>query len=176
MDVNEDNFYIGRIVKIHGFKGEVVLRLDTDIPEAYEQMESLFLQRAEAMIPFFIQRSSLSGQFLRMKLEGVDTEEEARRLVRSEAYLPIECLPELEEDQFYYHEIIGYRVVDKTAGEIGSVKRVNDAPVQPLFEIDSHGKEILVPVVDDFIEKLDKKDRTLYLNLPDGLLNLYTGD
>ena len=68
------------------------------------------------------------------------------------------------------------RVVDKTAGEIGTVKRVNDAPVQPLFEIDSHGKEILVPVVDDFIEKLDKKGRTLYLNLPDGLLNLYTGD
>lgn len=174
--MNEDNFYIGRIVKIHGFKGEVVLRLDTDIPEAYEQMESLFLQRAEAMIPFFIQRSSLSGQFLRIKLEGVDTEEEARRLVRSEAYLPIECLPELEEGQFYYHEITGYRVVDKTAGEIGTVKRVNDAPVQPLFEIDSHGKEILVPVVDDFIEKVDKKGRALYLNLPDGLLNLYTGD
>ena len=174
--MNEDNFYIGRIVKIHGFKGEVVLRLDTDIPEAYEQMESLFLQRAEAMNPFFIQRSSLSGQFLRIKLEGVDTEEEARRLVRSEAYLPIECLPELEEGQFYYHEITGYRVVDKTAGEIGTVKRVNDAPVQPLFEIDSHGKEILVPVVDDFIEKVDKKGRALYLNLPDGLLNLYTGD
>ena len=174
--MNEDNFYIGRIVKIHGFKGEVVLRLDTDIPEAYEQMESLFLQRAEAMIPFFIQRSSLSGQFLRIKLEGVDTEEEARRLVRSEAYLPIECLPELEEGQFYYHEITGYRVVDKTAGEIGTVKRVNDAPVQPLFEIDSHGKEILVPVVDDFIEKVDKQGRALYLNLPDGLLNLYTGD
>lgn len=174
--MNEDNFYIGRIVKIHGFKGEVVLRLDTDIPEAYEQMESLFLQRAEAMVPFFIRRSSLSGQFLRMKLEGVDTEEEARRLVRSEAYLPMECLPELKEGQFYYHEITGYRVLDKTAGEIGTVKRVNDAPVQPLFEIDFHGTEILVPVVDNFIEKVDKKARILYLNLPEGLLDIYTKD
>ena len=176
MSVNEGTFYIGRIVKIHGFKGEVVLRLDTDIPEAYEQMESLFLQRAEAMIPFFIQRSSLSGQFLRMKLEGIDTEEQARRLVRSEAYLPMECLPELEDDQFYYHEIVGYKVVDKKAGDIGTVKRVNDSPLQPLFEIDSHGTEILVPVVDDFIEKVDKKARILYLSLPEGLLDIYTED
>lgn len=173
----EDCFYIGKIVKKHGFKGEVVLRLDTDIPETYRDMESLFLQRAGAMIPFFIQRSSLSGQFLRMKLEGVDTEEQADRLVRSEAYLPMECLPELDDDQFYYHQVEGYRAEDAADGTtIGTIVRVDDTPVQALFVIQRQGREVLVPVVDDFIDKVDKKNRVIRLRLPEGLLELYTGD
>ena len=173
--MNEDCFYIGKIVKKHGFKGEVVLRLDTDIPEAYRDMESLFLQRAGAMIPFFIERSSLSGQFLRMKLEGVDTEADADRLVRVEAYLPMDCLPQLEDDQFYYHEIEGYSACDAADGtEIGMIVRVEDTPAQALVVIERQGREILVPVVDDFIEKVDKKNRSIRLKLPDGLLELYT--
>lgn len=173
MGRQEDCFYVGKIVKKHGFKGEVVLRLDTDVPEAYQDMESLFLQRAEAMIPFFIQRASLSGQFLRVKFEGVDTEADAERILRSEAYLPMECLPELGEGQFYFHEVEGYRVEDVKEGEIGVVVRVNDAGMQPLFEIDSRGREVLVPVADDFIKKVDKKARCITLELPDGLLDLY---
>lgn len=125
--MKEDCFYIGKIVKKHGFKGEVVLRLDTDIPEAYQDMESLFLQRSGAMVPFFIQRSSLSGVFLRVKFEGVDTEAEAEHLLRCEAYLPMDCLPELEEGQFYYHEVAGYRAVEAASGaEIGLIQRVDD--------------------------------------------------
>ena len=65
MSHREDCFYIGRIVKKYGFKGEVVLKLDTDVPEAYSQMESLFLLRAGAMVPFFIEKSSLSGEYMR---------------------------------------------------------------------------------------------------------------
>lgn len=172
--MKEECFYIGKIVKKHGFKGEVVLRLDTDIPEAYQEMESLFLQRAEAMVPFFIQRSSLSGQFLRMKLEGVDTEADAEKLLRSEAYLPMDCLPQLGEGQFYYHQIEGYRAVDASSDrEIGTIKRVDDTSVQALFVIERQGREVLVPVVDDFIEKVDKKGRTIRLRLPEGLLDLY---
>ena len=90
-------------------------------------MESLFLQRSGAMIPFFIQRSSLSGVFLRVKFEGVDTEAEAEHLLRCEAYLPMDCLPELEEGQFYYHEVAGYRAVEAASGaEIGLIQRVDD--------------------------------------------------
>lgn len=175
--MKEDCFYIGKIVKKHGFKGEVVLRLDTDIPEAYENMESLFLQRAGAMVPFFIQRSSLSGQFLRMKLEGVDTETDAERLLRAEAYLPMECLPELNDDQFYYHEVQGFCAENASDGSrIGTIVRVDDASVQALFVIERQGKEILVPVVDDFIDRVDKPRRTIRFRLPEGLLELYTAD
>lgn len=172
--MKEDCFYIGKIVKKHGFKGEVVLRLDTDIPEAYQDMESLFLQRAGAMIPFFIQRSSLSGVFLRVKFEGVDTEAEAEHLLRCEAYLPMDCLPELDEGQFYYHEVAGYRAVEAASGaEIGLIQRVDDRSPQALFVIEHQGREVLVPVVDDFIEKVDKKNRKIRLRLPEGLLDLY---
>ena len=82
---------------------------------------------------------------------GLISEEEAEKLLRKEAYLPLECLPELGEGQFYYHEIVGYRVVDKVCGEIGVIKSVNDSSAQALFEIDNGGVEILLPMVDDFM-------------------------
>lgn len=173
MSHREDCFYIGRIVKKYGFKGEVVLKLDTDVPEAYSQMESLFLLRAGAMVPFFIEKSSLSGEYMRIKFEGVDTEDAAQAILRSEAYLPINCLPDLGEGKFYYHEIKGYKAVDAVMGLIGIVTGVNDSSAQALFEIDCDGREVLIPVVDDFIQKVDKKNKTLYLKTPEGLLDLY---
>lgn len=176
MSHSEDCFYVGRIVKKYGFKGEVVLKLDTDVPEAYSQMESLFLQRAGAMVPFFIEKSSLSGEYMRIKFEGVDTEGAAEAILRSEAYLPMDCLPDLGEGKFYYHEIKGYKAVDAMKGPIGIVTGVNDSAAQALFEIDCAGREILIPLVDDFIQKVDKKNKTLYLKAPEGLLDLYLSE
>ncbi|MBR4402029.1 MAG: 16S rRNA processing protein RimM [Flavobacteriales bacterium] len=168
-----DCFYLGKIVRKHGFKGDLVLKLDTDVPESYAELESLFLDMSGTMVPFFIERSLFQGQFIRVKFEGVDSEQEAEKLLRKEAYLPIECLPELGEGQFYYHEIVGYRVVDKVCGDIGEVKGVNDSSAQALFEIENDGVEILLPMVDDFIEKVDKASGVIYVDCPEGLVDLY---
>ena len=173
MNHTEDCFYIGKIVKKYGFKGEVVLKLDTDVPEAYQEMESLFLELSGTMVPFFIEKSLFQGQFIRIKFEGVDTEVEADKILKKEAYLPMDCLPELEENQFYYHEIEGYKVIDTQKGDIGTIRSVNDNAAQALFEIDHGTTEIFIPVVDDFIEKVDKKNHILYVKTPDGLLDIY---
>ncbi|MDD4820850.1 MAG: ribosome maturation factor RimM [Flavobacteriales bacterium] len=173
MNQIQDCFYIGKIVKKYGFKGEVVLKLDTDVPEAYQEMESLFLDLSGTMVPFFIQKSLFQGQFMRLKFEGVDTEEEADKIIKKEAYLPMDCLPELEDGQFYYHEIEGYKVIDSVKGDIGTLITVNDNAAQPLFEIDYRGTEIYIPVVDDFIEKVDKEQHILYVKTPEGLLDIY---
>lgn len=94
---------------------------------------------------------------MRIKFEGVDTEDAAQAILRSEAYLPIDCLPDLGEGKFYYHEIKGYKAVDAVMGLIGIVTGVNDSSAQALFEIDCDGREVLIPVVDDFIQKWIKK-------------------
>ena len=170
---SSDCFYLGKIVRKHGYKGDLVLKLDTDVPESYAELESLFLEMGGTMVPFFIELSLFQGQFIRVKFEGVDSEEEAEKLLRKEAYLPLECLPELGEGQFYYHEIVGYRVVDKVCGEIGVIKSVNDSSAQALFVIDNGGVEILLPMVDDFIDKVDKVNGVIYVNCPEGLVELY---
>ena len=170
----EECFYLGRIVSKFSFKGEVLIKLDTDEPESYLEMESVFVEYDKNLVPFFVERSSLQkSNLLRVKFEEVDTEEDAEDLLKCDVYLPLSLLPELEEDQFYFHEIIGYTVEDAEHGVIGQLSGVNDTTSQALFEIEKDGKQILIPMNDQFLEKVDKKNRVIYVKTPEGLIDLY---
>lgn len=172
----EECFYLGKIVAKFSFKGEVLIKLDTDEPESYTEMESVLIEYNENLVPFFIQKSSLQkSTLLRVKFEDIETEEDAEDLIGAHAYLPLSMLPELEEDQFYFHEIIGFEVIDATHGNIGKIVSVNDSTAQALFEIKKGEKDILIPMNDEFIEKIDKENKTIYLNTPEGLVDLYLG-
>lgn len=172
--LKEECFYLGKIVSKFSFKGEVLIKLDTDEPEAYTKMESVFVDYNDNLVPFFIEKSSLhKSDLLRVKFEDVNTEEDAEDIMRCDLYLPLSELPELEDDKFYFHEIIGFSAEDVNYGKIGIIKAVNDNRAQPLFEIEFNGKEILIPVNDDFISKVDKKNKTIFLNTPPGLIEIY---
>jgi len=169
----EDCFQLGYIVKPHGIHGAFTISLDTDNPEYYEEMESVYVEYQQKLVPFFIESIKLSGSKATLKFQDLDGIELAAQYKGCALYLPLDMLPRLEENQFYYHEIIGYRVIDQAVGEIGKVKNIYEANGNDLFVIDYKNKEILVPVKDEFIHKLDKKDTTIFLNLPDGLLDIY---
>ncbi len=170
----EECFYLGKIVRKYSFKGEVLIKLDTDEPEMYTELESVFVDFNNNLIPFFIEQSGLhKSTLLRVRFEDVDTEQKADEIIGLDVYLPLSFLPELDDDQFYYHEIIGFTAEDVNFGKIGIVKGVNDSAAQALFEIDRDGKQILIPVNDDFIKKVDKKNKTLLLDTPEGLIEMY---
>ncbi|SFJ56984.1 ribosome maturation factor RimM [Myroides guanonis] len=170
----DDCFYLGKIAKKFSFKGEVLAYLDTDEPELYENLESVFVESNGHLIPFFIVDAYLhKNDFLRIKFEDIDSEEEADRILGSELYLPLEMLPKLEGDQFYFHEVIGFEVEDLHKGSIGQLKAINDSAAQALFIIDYNGIEILVPMIDDFIHQVDRTNKKLILDTPEGLIDLY---
>jgi len=172
--LKQDCFYLGKIVSQFSFKGELLIKLDTDEPEAYTEMESVFVDINENLVPFFIVKSSLHrSTLLRVRFEDVDSEEEADEIMKCDVYLPLTMLPELEGDKFYFHEIIGYTVEDINYGNIGKVVSINDSTAQALFEIEKDDKQILIPMNDEFIEKLDKKNKIIYLKTPEGLIDLY---
>ena len=176
--MQKDNcFYLGKIVKKYSFKGELLIKLDTDEPELYENLESVFVELRNNLVPFFIESCQLhKSELLRIKFEDVDTEEDANTLLKSDLYLPLEFLPKLEDDKFYFHEIIGFRVEDKSFGYVGEVKSVNDSTAQALFEIDRNGIEILIPMNDEFISKVDKDNKTIFVETPEGLIDLYLSE
>ncbi|WP_295178628.1 ribosome maturation factor RimM [uncultured Christiangramia sp.] len=170
----EDCFYLGRIVAKFSFKGEVLIKLDTDEPELYTEMESVFVEYNENLVPFFIERSYLhKSTLLRAKIEDIDTEQDAEDMIGAELYLPLEQLPQLPDDKFYFHEIIGFDVIDQQHGNIGKIVSINDTTAQALFEIDKDGKQILIPMNDEFIEKVDKKNKQIKVITPEGLVDLY---
>lgn len=170
----EDCFYLGKIVKKYSFKGEVLAKLDTDEPDLYENIDAIFINLRGNLVPFMVEHSQLhKSELLRIKFEDVDTEADADTLIKSELYLPLTALPELDDDKFYYHEIIGFTVEDTNYGTVGVIKGVNDNTSQALFEIEKDGKEILIPMNDDFITKIDKPKKTILVTTPEGLIDLY---
>lgn len=170
----KDCFYVGKIVKKYSFKGELLIKLDTDEPEIYEDMSSVFVDLRNDLVPFFIESSQLhKSELLRIKFEDVDTEADADALLKSDLYLPLEFLPKLADDKFYFHEIIGFTVEDVNFGKVGIVKSINDSTAQALFEIDRDGIEILIPLNDAFIKKVDKNKKLILVDTPEGLIELY---
>ena len=170
----EDCFYLGKIVKKYSFKGELLVKLDTDDPSIYTKMESVFIDKNKNLIPFFIERSSLhKSTLLRVKFEDIDSEEDANKLLKSELYLPLEFLPQLTGNKFYYHEIFGFEAEDLSFGLIGIIKGVNDNTNQAILEIDRNGSEILIPLIDDFIKSVDREQKKIILEAPEGLIDIY---
>jgi 16S rRNA processing protein RimM len=168
-------FELGRIVRKHGFKGGLVIKLDTDQPKRYEKLESVYLSHEGTLIPFFISKSQVlpSGD-LRVQFEDIHTEAEAEALLGAVVCLPAEVLPPLSGKQFYFHEVIGFVAHDHLHGDIGTVSNVMERPPQPVFVIETpEGKEIMIPAVDNFIDRIDRDEKIVYLHAPEGLIDLY---
>ncbi|MBT8308290.1 MAG: ribosome maturation factor RimM [Maribacter sp.] len=167
-------FYLGKVVSKYSFKGEVLAKLDTDEPESYENMESVFVSLGNNLVPFFIDKCRLhKSNLLRIDFEEVKTENDADRIMGSELYLPLSFLPELSGNKFYFHEVIGFTVMDSVHGNIGTIKSINDSTSQALFEIEKEGNEILIPINDEIITKLDRENNTIFITTPEGLVELY---
>jgi len=170
----EDCFYLGKIVSKYSFKGEVLIKLDADEPELYENMESVFISMRDSLVPFFIEQSSLhKSSLLRVRFEAVVDEAAADKIMGSELYLPLNFLPKLSGDKFYYHEVIGFTLLDAVHGDIGKITGVNDSVSQALFLAKKGGKDLLIPITDQIITKVDRANKTIEVSTPDGLVALY---
>jgi 16S rRNA processing protein RimM len=170
----DECFYLGKIAKKFSFKGEVLVYLDTDEPELYENMESVFVEFNKNLVPYFIESSSLhKNDFLRVQFEDVDSEEEADQLLGCAVYLPLSMLPKLEGNQFYFHEVIGFEIEDKRLGVFGIIQSINDTTAQPLFEVLNGEVELLIPMIDQFLVEIDRKNKKVVMDLPEGLIEMY---
>lgn len=175
---DKDQCYrLGHIARLHGYKGELTIFLDTDDPSEFKELESVFVEYDQKLIPFFLEKIQIQNKgFAVVRFEDIDTEKKAQLLVGCSLYLPLETLPELDETEFYFHEAAGFEVIDAEYGPIGTLVRVLDFSGNPLMEIDHQGKEILIPKQDEFIERIDRDSRKLYVHAPAGLISMYLGE
>jgi 16S rRNA processing protein RimM len=151
----------------------VVLLLDSDHPEDYAGLEMVFINMDRSLVPWFIESISITDDRALVKLEDISSPEQAQQLLKRDIYLPTGQLREKAGNDFYYHDVAGYAVYDSKHGEIGILQEVLEGAAQDIFRIGSGKREILVPVADAMIREVDHEKGILYLDTPEGLIDLY---
>ncbi len=175
--MNKNDFFIlGYISKTVGIKGEVIFTLDVDEPKKYQKLESVFVEINNSLVPFFLKSSQVRNNTIIAAIDGIDNPQKASELIGSTLYLPLSFLPPLKGNKFYFHEVPGYSVIDKNHGAIGIVESILDFPQQAILQIKNKEIEILVPVKDDFILNVDRTNKTILIQAPEGLIDLYLSE
>ena len=173
MDPFNDYFYLGVVNKIHGNNGEITAYLDVDNPQDYLSLDMVFLNINNSPVPYFIESIKILNNKAIIAFEGVSTIDNASTLVRKELYLPLSVLPPLSGNKFYYHEVEGFTVIDEIYGKLGLLKEVLDYPNQAVRQVFHNGKEVLIPINDEIIKKVDRKAKTILVKAPEGLIDVY---
>ncbi|KAA9338364.1 16S rRNA processing protein RimM [Hymenobacter busanensis] len=173
----DESYELGYVVKTHGLKGQVVAEFDVDDVEEYLDVEEVFVERpvgSGKLYRFAVERlSQQAGTRVLLKLKGVDRIEDAELLRGLKLFRPLDELPELEDDQFYFHDVVGFTVVDANLGKLGTVEAFYELPEQDLLAMRYQGQEVLIPVVDELVQHADEDSKELYVTLPEGLLEVY---
>ncbi|MBO5809900.1 MAG: 16S rRNA processing protein RimM [Bacteroidales bacterium] len=166
-------FYVGKIVKTHGLKGEVTLRIDNEQFDDIEELNYFLLDMSDKLIPFFIEDIVYHSNKAFVLFQDLKTLEAASQLVGKNAYLPLELLPEKSGNDFYSHEVADYLVVDEERGELGKVNEIIEYPTQSLIQIIKDDKEVLIPIHDDIIKEVNREEKKIYIKAPNGLIDMY---
>lgn len=166
---------IGKFQRTHALKGE--LNAILDVPEDYVEDGNPLVVFTEGIpVPYYAESIRPKGatSFL-IKLEGVDSMEEASELVNAAIYADKVALGEYmeEEDMMLEDDLHGFRVVDSTAGDIGELDYIDDSTENRLLVVEGRdGEEIFIPLAEGIITEIDEEHRTIHTSLPEGLLDL----
>jgi 16S rRNA processing protein RimM len=164
---------IGKIVASFGVKGDLILQHHLGKKTSLKGLEALFVELVkDEMLPYFIQSAKIKSEDeIYLKLEGVDTKEAAQQLRQKEIWFT-------EEDFHKYAaksaivSLLGFRLIDDGVDR-GAILEIIEQPHQMLARIDLEGKEALIPLHEQTLDKIDKKKKEVHVVLPDGLLDVY---
>ena len=166
-------FYVGKIVKTHGLKGEVTLRIDNEQFDEIEELNYFLLDINDKLIPYFVENITFHSNKSFVLFQDLKTLEAANQLVGISSYLPLDLLPEKDGNDFYSHEVVDFLVIDEEKGELGKVQEIIEYPTQSLIQIVINGKEVLIPIHDDIIQDVDREEKKIYIKAPNGLIDMY---
>ena len=173
----DETYQLGYIIKTHGLRGHVAAHFDVDDAAAYTKLKTVYLTLAGAptkLVAYEVEKvQPQAANRVLLKLRGIERIEEAEPLRGSQLHLPLTQLPELEDDQFYFHDVIGFTVVDENMGVLGLVENFYELPQQDMLAMRYQGQEVLIPVVDELVSHADQEKKEIYVNLPEGLLDIY---
>ncbi|TQR45772.1 ribosome maturation factor RimM [Paenibacillus popilliae] len=167
-------FNVGKLVNTHGIRGEVKIIPTTDFPEErFAQKSELVLQQPNSnnSVSVTVERSRLHKNMYIIKFVQFDNINEVEKYKGWVLKVSEEQLDELDEDEYYYHEIIGCKVVTDEGEELGIIDEILSPGANDVWVVNpAKGKSILIPVIDDVVLTVDVQEKVVTVHIMEGLI------
>lgn len=161
---------IGKIKDAHGLRGDVFIIFFSKDYSWIDLIDEVYIEET----PYEVIKAAVHKDGLKVQLNGVTDRNQSEALIGKQIYLPADFFFTQDEDEgMFLTEIEKFRVVDKTAGEIGIITGFSSNTAQDLLVVTSPSGHVFeIPFVDAFIVEIDHENKTIQMDLPEGLLDL----
>ncbi|NOU84902.1 ribosome maturation factor RimM [Paenibacillus sp. LMG 31460] len=163
---------VGRIVNSHGIRGELKVVPETDFPERFDKGNALIIVDSQnKQTPVTVQTSRLHKNMFILQFDQFSNINDVEKFKGSLLKIEAKEQQPLEEGEYYYHEIIGCKVVTEEGQELGLVSEVLTPGANDVWVVSlPKGKQLLLPVIDDVILDVDIVNKTIRIHLMEGLM------
>jgi len=166
-------FKVGKLVAIHGLRGELVLKHELGKKSSLKDVKAIFIEdKRDSFFPWFVQATKIKNESeVYLKLESIDTREAAAKLSQKEIWLTGDDFKRLSAKSAPAN-LLGYTIINNKE-RLSEILEVIEQPHQLLCRLELNKKEALIPINEDFLKKIDHKKKEVVLELPEGLLDIY---
>lgn len=166
-------FNIGKIVAAHGLKGEVILKHELGKKTSLKGLTAIFIEEKKgSFIPWFIENTKIKAQEeIYLQLEGVNTREDAMKLTQKQVWLPENDFKKFAA-KTAPASLLGYSIINNNES-LGEILELIEQPHQLLCRLEIRGKEVLIPLHEGSLQKINHKKKEVFVELPEGLLEIY---
>ena len=173
--IESEAFETGRVVKVHGVSGKLVIRMNRPAGDILDFPEWLFIRIDGGLVPFAVMDESVfqkDPNNIVVGLQDINTQEKATAMVGLSCFLHGSWTDWFEPTRKEADSLTGFEVIDEVSGRTGTVTGFEDIPGNPLLELQIDGKKALLPLNPQFVVSTDTRNRKLILRIPEGLLEL----
>jgi 16S rRNA processing protein RimM len=171
-------FAVGKIVKVFGLRGELIVQPMTDSPDRFKKLKRVYIgtacdgsgNSADEPANAMLERARVEPRGVRVKLAGVDDRSGAERLVGLLMFVDVQDRIRIPKGRYFIHDLLGVSVVDHEGKRVGILKDVLRLPAHDVYVIDGGGHEVMVPAVKEFITAIDLEKRTMRIKLIEGMV------
>ena len=169
----EDCFLVGRVFKLHGYKGDVKIYNENNILFDFNTINYFLIEKNGVLVPFIITKARRTKKnIILTKLKEINSEKEALSILQQKIYLPIDFLADIDKKTLREKELIGFKVLDSSIGELGKITYINSQTPQQLIYVSKDGKEFCFPMHKNFIINIKSTEKIMEVKIPKDLINL----
>ena len=171
--MQQNCFYIGSIFKLHGYKGNLIIYNENDFSFNYNEIKYLFIEIDNILVPFFLERISPNKtKNILIKIEDIDSEEKAKKLLNNDVFFPNKYQPKNIETEEKNNELINFTVTDKNFGILGKISKIDSQTSQKLIYVSNNKHEFCFPYNNHFIKLIEQQKKNIIVEIPKEIIEL----